>query len=71
MGYNIRKVNSKLKFKEQVELNFNEEIIKSITTHPTDGADRMFNSKLESCCKRAISKRKVANKMVPWNKQLT
>lgn len=53
------------KFREQVEQNFDDETIKLIITLPADKAMRVFNNKLERCCEKAISKRRLANKTVP------
>ena len=71
LGYNIKRANWP-KFRDQVELNFDESTIGEIATLPAEKAVEAFNSKLTMCCQTAIPKKKSSNIMVPWwTEQLT
>ena len=70
-GYNVRKADW-MKFGRSVEQNFSDEVLRSLSTLPVDKAVRVFNEKLDKCCKSSIPRRKMTERTVPWwNSQLT
>ena len=71
LGFNIKKADWQI-FGRSVEKNFDEDTIKLLSTIPAENAVKMFNIKLDKCCRDSIPRRKVAERTVPWwNPQLT
>ena len=56
LGYNIKNANWK-KFRDQARLDFDVQTIELLSTLPAEKAVKVFNSKLENCCRKAIPKR--------------
>lgn len=70
-GYNIKKADWQ-KFRDQIDLNFRDDTVEQIGTLPADRAVGLFNKKLEACCQKAIPRRKVSDRAVPWwSRELT
>ena len=56
-GYNVRKADW-LKFGRSVEQNFSDDVLRSLSTLPVEKAVKVFNEKLDKCCKCSITEKK-------------